>query len=185
MDDKSIENLRLNLIHADCKTFGRIFEIIVSHLQNLSEANDQSYDRKCKTTKKRVEVKASRAFEKTTKLTESNAYELLTQSNAHKKLVQSNDLKNPNYDCGIFQVKPTCFEELYYCIVFHENVYIFKINKKEITEDKAIGYSKKQHRTGKMGQFHIHAKNIDHHMQNYLYRKLNYSQILAVLNFQK
>jgi len=184
MQNYQIDCLRENLISLDGKSFGKTFEIIVTRLQDLEKASDTSHDRYCKKTENKIEIKSSRALHKVVQFTESNIADYLLNKQSAKTLVPDDKKCEYDWDCGICQVKTNCFDVLYYAVVFFDKVYIMKITKEQIKADKEIGFSNKQHRDGKMGQFHINAKNIQHHINNYLYKSLNYQQLIAILKFQ-
>lgn len=184
MQSNSTTNLRQNLIIADGKSFGKIFEIVVSRLNGLQKASDASHDRFCKKTSNRIEVKSTRAFHKVKKITEENLSDLMLERTTAKTLVP--DIKKHEYewDSGICQIKTGCFDLLYYAVVFFEKIYIFRCTSQDVLDDEQIGFSDKQHRNGKMGQFHISPKNIAHHIEKYLFHTLNYDQLIAILNYK-
>ena len=173
--------LRENIISADGKTFGGMVEIVVSKLNALNKASDSSHDRLCGATRRKIEVKAVRALNKKGKLSENNLVEIFLHSKIQKKLVTDADKKIANWDGGICQVKLECFDTLYYAAFFHDKIYIFKITPDEIINDKNISFSDKQHRGGKMGQFHLKPTCIQYHIDNYLYHTLSYAQLVAIL----
>lgn len=177
------DNLRTNFIHLDGKTFGRIFECVISRLDGYSKAQHNSHDRFCKSSSKRIEVKASRVFGYYKKINEGNMVELLLDQKTNKGLLHDHQKEFYEWNSGICQVKTDCFDFLYYCVVFYEKIYIFKITPSQILEDKKINFSKKQHRNGNMGQFHLSQSTIRHHINNYLYKTLNYQQLIAILKF--
>ena len=177
------DNLRANFIHLDGKTFGRIFECVVSRLDNYSKAENNSHDRFCKSSSKRIEVKSTRVFSSYEKINENNMVELLLNNKTSKTLLHDYQKESSEWNCGICQVKTDCFDFLYYCAVFHDKIYIFKITPEQILADKKLAYSKKQHRNGNMGQFHLSEATIRHHLDTYLHRTLNYKQLIAVLKY--
>lgn len=184
MQDSQINCLRQNLIALDGKSFGKIFEIVIARLQDLEKASDASHDRYCKKTENKIEIKSSRALHKVLQFTEENIADVLLNRQATKTLVPDNKKLDYDWDCGICQIKPNCFDMLYYAVILHEKIYIMRITAEQIKTDKNIGFSAKQHRDGNMGQFHISAKNIEHHIENYLYKSLNYQQLAAILKFR-
>lgn len=179
------DNLRQNMILLDGKTFGKIFEIVVSRLAGYTRAGDNSHDSFCESSSSKIEVKATRVFEKHEKLDDSSLVISLLENNMDKNLLFDADKNAIPWNSGICQVKLECFDILYYCAVFHDKVYIFAANGEQILTDKKFNFSKKQHRNGTMGQFHITHHTILHHINNYLYKTLNYRQLVAILKFDK
>lgn len=179
------ETLRKNMIVLDGKTFGRVFEIVVSRLAGYDKAEDNSHDRFCVSSSSKIEVKATRVFPKLKKLDESNLAASLMGKSIEKELLFDSQKNTQPWNSGICQVKLNCFDMLYYCVVFHDKIYIFVANPEEIVSDKKFNFCKKQHRHGCMGQFHITQKTISHHIENYLYKILNYKQLMAILKFEE
>lgn len=162
------------------RPFGTVGELIVDHYtEELSASNNISYDR-ISSNNEKVEVKFSRAYVKSTPLDENNLLESIvrspTKKDSHVRDLYKFELK---WDCNIQQVKPDCFEILYYGIFFRDQVYIFKIRSEQIISDTAIGYSDKQHRGNSgEGQFHIKNTNLQHHLDNYLYTNFDYEDLI-------
>jgi hypothetical protein len=177
------EHFRNNLILLEGKNFGKIFEIIVSRLANLEKAGDASHDWYCSLSSSRIEVKAIRAFFSHEKMNDGNLIEMLLEGSKSKKLVNDKRKKIDQWNGGVCQIKLNCFEFLYYCAVFYDKIYFFITTPEKISNDKKICFSKKQHRNGNMGQFHLTPQNIDHHIENYLYKQLTYKQLISILKF--
>ena len=67
---------------------------------------------------------------------------------------------------------------MYYVLFFSDIIEFFMINSDKIIEDKAIGYSDKQHRGNEgEGQFHINEKNYLHHKEHYFIQQMNYEEL--------
>ena len=81
------------------------------------------------------------------------------------------------------QIKTNCFDILWYGVFFKDMIYIFEMPKETIKKDTKIQYSNKQHRGNKdEGQFHVKNSNIQHHIDNYLYAKIDYNKLWDLLN---
>jgi len=173
-----IDILRNNIIHSDGKTFGSLFEILVTSLGDLKESNYLGHDRFCSDNQKRIEVKACRAF-KSNKKSGKKLVKWMLQENSHKSLVYDAQKNTDGWNSNIGQIKPNYFDILFYAAVFHDRIYIFAITSEQIIKEK--WYCSKQHRDGLMGQMHIGPNNIDYHIKNYLYKSLSYEQLIAIL----
>jgi hypothetical protein len=172
------DTLRNNIIHADSKTFGSMVEIIVGSIKKLMQADNNSHDRFCPEMNQRIEVKAIRAFSKS-RNKDTNIAEWMLQENPIKKLVTDNDKQKEKWEGGICQIKTDCFDILFYAVFFHDKAYVFSINPKNLLA--YAKYSKKQHRGGQMGQFHITNKTLEYHLNHHLYCVLNYDEIVQIL----
>lgn len=172
------DTLRNNIIHADSKTFGSMVEIIVGSIKNLLQADNNSHDRFCPELNQRIEVKAIRAFSKA-RSKDTHIAEWMLQENPAKKLVPDGDKQKEKWEGGICQIKTDCFDILFYAVFFHDKAYVFSINPESLlVYDK---YSKKQHRGGQMGQFHITNRTLQHHLNHHLYCVLTYAEIVQIL----
>jgi len=61
-------------------------------------------------------------------------------------------------------------------------IYVFEIPSETISKDPNIQYSDKQHRGNSgEGQFHLKNSNIQHHIDNYLYTKMDYAKLWELL----
>lgn len=172
-----IEILKENLKQMSPRRFGEKFgEWFVFNLDsNLKERLDGSHDGIY--NDKRCEIKISRALFKTSKkisLTE----ELLSSNKSFYVNSESTD----KFDCNIQQVKPKCFDLMIYGVFFDDIIYLFKTDSSTIQTDKNISYNDKQHR-GNVGegQFHIKRNNLQYHIDNFLYKKLTWQDLLKII----
>jgi hypothetical protein len=126
---------------------------------------------------KRCEIKISRAFEKSS--SKLSLTKKLLSENLLKFIDSNSDTK---FDCNIQQVKPNCFDTIIYGIFFNDIIYLFKTDSVTIQTDKNIGYNDKQHR-GNVGegQFHIKRNNLQYHIDNFLYKKLTWDELLEII----
>lgn len=169
--------LKENLKQMAPRPFGEKFgEWLVSKIEpKLKERMDGSHDGMLEN--KKCEVKISRAISKPqNKLTFSQ--KLLSDNLT--QFVKSTD--TTKFDCNIQQVKPKCFDVIIYGIFFDDVIYLFKADSETIQSDRNIGYVDKQHR-GNVGegQFHIKRNNLQYHIDNFLYRKLNWKELIQII----
>jgi hypothetical protein len=173
--------LQESIINLNTRKFGDVCEILITKIvDNLKQSDDLSYDKNLGS--KKVEIKFSRAFNKSDPITEKNIREVLLENNA-SKLINDKDKNIKKWDCNIQQVKVKCFDILYYGVCFRETIYIFKITSNQLIKDETIKFSSKQHRgnTGE-GQFHIKKNNIDYHIKKYLVKTLSYEEMWKLLS---
>jgi hypothetical protein len=175
----NIQTIKTNIRLLAPRPFGeKIGEIVLDNLiPNLSKADNNSHDRK--QGKNKVESKFARAITKTN--TKNLSFIEQLSSTASFSYVKSKSKEK--FDCNIQQVKPKCFDILYYGVIFDDYVYVFKIKSEQLLLDsKNMGYSNKQHR-GNIGegQFHIKSSNLQYHIDNYLYKKLTWTEFVKLL----
>ena len=174
-----------NLVSSICKLpprkFGDVGEILMTKIiKGLKKADDLSYDKKLDNQK--GEVKVSRAFTQTVQITKENICEVFIQDTTVVLVGDENKLEK-EWDCNIQQIKTNCFDILWYGVFFKDMIYIFEMPKETIKKDTKIQYSNKQHRGNKdEGQFHVKNSNIQHHIDNYLYAKIDYNKLWDLLN---
>ena len=171
-----------NLLKENLKTmaprpFGEAFgEWLVSIIEkDIKPRTDSSHDGIL--NGQRCEIKISRAFEKS-----SNKLSLtkkLLSENLLKFIDSNSDIK---FDCNIQQVKPNYFDIIIYGIFFNDAIYLFKTDSTTIQTDKNIAYNDKQHR-GNVGegQFHIKRNNFQYHIDNFLYKKFTWDELLEII----
>ena len=176
----NINFLQEAIINLNTRKFGDVCEILITKIVDyLKQSDNLSYDKNLGSEK--IEIKFSRAFNKSTPITEKNICEVLL-GDTGSKLIANKDKNIKKWDCNIQQVKVKCFDILYYGVCFREIIYIFKIKPNQLIEDGTIKFSSKQHR-GNVGegQFHIKKNNIDYHIKNYLVKTLNYEEMWELL----
>ena len=176
------EKIIKSIATLNTRKFGDIGEIIMNKLiPKFTKSENLSYDKNLLNEK--IEIKFSRAVSKSEPVTESNVCKVLLEDNSLELISYETDLYKKKWDCNIQQIKPECFDILYYGVCFEEYVYIFKITSKQIIEDMHIKFSNKQHRGNKgEGQFHIKNTNIDYHIKTFLYQKINYKYLWELLD---
>lgn len=175
----NLQTIKTNIRLLAPRPFGeKIGEIILDNLiLGLSKADNNSHDRK--QGKKKIESKFARAIKKV----DTKNLSFIEQLSSTASLSYVNSASKEKFDCNIQQIKPKCFDTLYYGVIFDDCVYVFKIDSKQLLKDsKNIGYSNKQHR-GNIGegQFHIKSTNLQYHIDNYLYQKLNWNEFIKLL----
>ena len=176
-----MKRLVSSICNLNTRKFGDVGEILMNKIiKELEKSDDLSYDKKLGNEK--VEIKVSRAFRRADPITESNVCKILMQDNS-SRLIKNDSKQLEKWDCNIQQVKPNCFDMLLYGVFFKDMIYLFKIPSHKISEDSNIQYSNKHHRgnTGE-GQFHLKNSNIQHHIDNYLYTKIDYEELWDLFN---
>lgn len=169
--------LKENLKQMAPRPFGEKFgEWLISKIEpSLQERQDTSHD--AILNDKKCEIKISRALLKSS--SKLSFTEKLLSDNL-RKFVKSNSLDT--FDCNIQQVKPNCFDVIIYGVFFDDIIYLFKTDSDTIKNDKKIGYIDKQHR-GNVGegQFHIKRNNLQYHIDNFLYKKLKWDELMNII----
>jgi hypothetical protein len=175
------EDLREGIFALNTRRFGSVAEVLIQRLKKLGKAKNLFHDLYDDLDRKRVEVKFSRALKKSDVLvTPDTVLQCIESATSENRLVAWEEREVAPYDCNIQQVKRAEFDVLYYGIFFSNAVVIFHIASDEIGPQ--IYYSDKQHK-GNVGegQFHVNHDTIGIHVNNYLYRKLSYEELLEVL----
>tara|TARA_B110000858_G_C17583628_1_gene372360 strand:+ start:66 stop:614 length:549 start_codon:yes stop_codon:yes gene_type:complete len=169
--------LKENLKVMAPRPFGEKFgEWLVSKIEkNLKPRIDPSHD--AMLNSETCEIKISRALEKVSNKLTFN--QKLLSENLSKFVNSTSDYK---FDCNIQQVKPNYFDVIIYGTFFNDVIYLFKTDSTTIQTDKNIGYNDKQHR-GNVGegQFHIKRNNLQYHIDNFLYKKLTWDELLQII----
>ncbi len=118
--------------------FGKIPEIMIKRMFRYAFADGTSdYDLKRKRNgkKERIEVKFScvRESEKY-KIEEDNVLKICLNnpSSDFERKVNSNEISKKKFDCNIQQVKPACFDYLYYGLFFEDKIAVFMISSDEV-----------------------------------------------------
>lgn len=161
----------------------------------LHAADDGSYDLKDDNGHK-IEVKFSRAYKKVS-LTEDNAIDICTNSSSTVYDSSEAEDKTANYDCNIEQLKPRCFDSLYYGVFFSDKIEIFHAPRSEFPDsvdsfikDKAAARKKLpgyalQHKGGEECQFHIKKTTHKHHRKHYHVKDLTYDELYDLLDSEE
>ncbi len=159
------------------RPFGEKFgEWLITQLEvDLQPRENSSHDGML--NQQRCEIKISRAI---TKPSNKLSFTQKLLSNNFSSFVDSTS--NNKFDCNIQQVKPNYFDVIIYGVFFDDMIYIFKTDSNTIKTDKNIGYIDKQHR-GNVGegQFHIKRNNFKYHIDNFLYKKLNWTELVNLI----
>jgi hypothetical protein len=129
-----------------------------------------------------VEVKFSTVRKKSDRaITEAAVLGCIQDELAANRQVNFSEWDRFDFDCNIQQIKRDQFEILYYGLFFHDVVLIFRIESDQI--GGKIYYSDKQHKGNEgEGQFHVNTKTLPIHIENYLYKKITYVELLSLLS---
>ncbi len=172
--------------------FGEFSQLMIQKDMGLHSADDNSYDLKDDEGHK-IEVKFSRAYKKIS-LTEDNVIDVCTNCSTSVYNSSEAENKSANYDCNIEQLKPRCFDSLYYGVFFADKVEIFHAPRSEFPEsvdsfkknkaaarEKLPGYAL-QHKGGEECQFHIKKTTHKHHRDNYHVKDITYEELYDLLD---
>ena len=176
------EALREGIFCLNTTRFGAVAELMVKKLVKLGKGRSQFHDLYDDVLGERAEVKFSRVRKAAnTLITESTVLRCIEEATSEERMVSLKNWHAAKFDSNIQQVKRREFDVLYYGLFFSDWVVIFHIRSDQI--DSEIGYSDKQHK-GNVGegQFHITQRNLDFHLDNYLYQTLSYDQLLELLS---
>ena len=189
---KEIEQFRQG-IFALRTNFGELAQLMIQKDMGLSPADDNSYDLKDAQGNK-IEVKFSRAYKKNIPLTERNAIKICSNCGAMVYSSDEAESISSDYDCNIQQLKPDCFDSLYYGIFFSDKIEIFHaprtafpesiasfLEDKDAARKKLPGYSR-QHKGGEECQFHIKKTTHNHHYTHYHIKDLTYEELYDLLD---
>lgn len=189
---KEIEQFRQG-IFALRTNFGELAQLMIQKDMNLLPSTDNSYDL-TDSNGNRIEVKFSRAYKKNVPLTEKNAVQICSNCGAMVYTSEEAESTYADYDCNIQQLKPDCFDFLYYGIFFADKIEIFCaprsvfpdslesfLTDKEVAREKIPSYSR-QHKGGEECQFHMKKKNHHHHRAYYHVKDLTYEELYDLLD---
>jgi len=173
-----VDALKMNIKSLSPTDFGIRFGeyMITKIISNLYKPDNTSYDKKTQDNEK-LESKWSRALKQNNK----NDFFINLFKNSSNFFVKSNTKEK--FLCNIQQIKPNCFDILYYGLIFDDKILIFKIESIKLLNDiKNIGYSNKQHRGNEgEGQFHINSLNLQYHIDNYLYKTITWDELVNLI----
>jgi hypothetical protein len=131
----------------------------------------------------KIEVKFSRATkENEARISENNVIEqCLAASSLENRILMSNETDYYSFDSNIQQVKPLCFDYLFYGLFFADYIEIYGINSADVAN--IPGFSGRQHygNDGE-GQFHLNERTISFHRDHYFLNELTYVELYNLLN---
>ena len=172
----NLETIKLNIRQMAPRPFGeRLCETIIKNMMGMGHSSTLEFDGIL--DGENYEIKFSRVIP-----AKSKKSDLLTELSSEESLHFVDSNSETNFDCNIQQVKPACFDQLIYGLIFDDGIKVFKISPKELESDSTIAYCNKQHR-GNVGegQFHITRKKLQHHIDNYLMKELSWSEFINLL----
>ncbi len=181
MQDRA-ESFRRGLFSLQTRRFGTSVEVLSDIFGDFDEPKSIHHDRTNPVNENRVEVKGSKVLENNGQpITRSNLIQQCLDNDPESRPIAFEERENKNWDCNIQQIKRVEFEELYYVLFFRDKVCVFCINSDEIAGG-GINYSDKQHKGNEgEGQFHITNKNINYHLENYLFAEYSYEAWMQLL----
>ena len=163
-----------NLFVLSPRPFGDMGEEIIKLIiPSLKERKDHTHD--ASEHDKRIEIKCSRAR---IPRKVNSLVNLLTENYSLKSASLDDLCSNNKINCIFEHIKTRYFDKLYYSIFTSDCVLVFGITPEELVQDKNISFCNKQTRDAQGdGQFHIRKSNVQHHMDNYLIKKITYDKI--------
>lgn len=184
--DRNIEQFKQGIFSLRTN-FGEFAQLMIQKDMGLHTADDGSYDLK-DDDGRRIEVKFSRAYKKVS-LTEDNAIDICTNSSSTVYDSSEAEARTANYDCNIEQLKPRCFDSLYYGVFFSDKIEVFHAPRSEFPDSvdsfvadkvaarkKLPGYAL-QHKGGEECQFHIKKTTHKHHHKHYHVKDITYEEL--------
>lgn len=178
--------LRDGIFALQTRRFGSVAECMIKRLLNCAEGQCLFHDLYDEANEHRIEVKFSRVLKEAERsVSEDNVLECILEARARERMVTFREWESFEFDCNIQQVKRKEFDILYYGLFFFDCVKIFRIESKDIKENRAGGliyYSDLQHK-GNVGegQFHINESSLKVHLDNYYYSTLTYEELYKLL----
>lgn len=195
MKKRNIEQFKQGILSLRTN-FGELAQVMLRRDMGLFPADDNSYDLK-DSKGRRIEVKFSRAYKKDIPLTAKNAIKLCTSCSAMVYSSAEAEKESSDYDCNIQQLKPDCFDSLYYGVFFSDKIEVFHAPRSafpesidSFIEDKAAARKKLpgyalQHKGGEECQFHIKKTTHKHHREHYYVKDITYEELYDLLDSEK
>src|SRR5438552_1343138 len=180
------EKLRDGIFALRTRRFGSVAECMVKRILKCSLARNLFHDLYDDALHHRIEVKFSVVQKKSERtVTEQTVVRCIEEATAEKRMVAFSEWQQQDFDCNIEQVKRKEFDVLYYGLFFSDCIKIFRIESKQIKENRRGGrihYSDFQHK-GNVGegQFHINPRTLQVHLDHYLDKTLSYNELLRLL----
>ena len=180
------EKLRDGIFALRTRRFGSVAECMVKRLLNCSLARNLFHALYDDALHHRIEVKFSVVQKKAERsVTEQTVVRCIEESTAEKRMVSFSEWQKHEFDCNIQQVKRKEFDVLYYGLFFSDCIKIFRIERKNIKENRRGGqiyYSDFQHKGNEgEGQFHINPRTLQVHLDHYLHKTLTYDELRQLL----
>ena len=193
--DKNIDQFKQGVFSLRTN-FGELAQLMLQKDMGLHPSDDNSYDLK-DDAGRRIEVKFSRAYKKAIPITASNAIDLCSNCSTMVYESSESEKKTADYDCNIQQLKPDCFDSLYYGVFFSDKIEIFHAPRSEFPDsvdsfikDKAAARKKLpgyalQHKGGEECQFHIKKTTHKHHREHSHVKDLTYEELYDLLDTEE
>jgi hypothetical protein len=180
------QKLRDGIFALRTRRFGSVAECMMKRLLHCSAGRSLFHDLYDDSLRLRIEVKFSVVQKKAEQtVTEQTVLRCIEEATAGERMVAFSDWPQHEFDCNIQQVKRAEFDVLYYGLFFSDCIKIFRIESAQIKENAQGGriyYSDFQHK-GNVGegQFHIHPRTLQIHLDHYSCKTLSYDQLRELL----
>ncbi|MCQ2604845.1 MAG: hypothetical protein MJ215_07420 [Spirochaetia bacterium] len=182
-NEQLIEDFRNGIFALNTRRFGTVAEIMIRRLYGFCYSNAVAYDLYDPRKELKIEVKFSRATkENETRISENNVIEqCLAALSLENRILMSNETDYYSFDSNIQQVKPLCFDYLFYGLFFADHVEIYGIDSADVAN--IPGFSGRQHygNDGE-GQFHLNESTISFHRDHCFQKELTYIELYNLLN---
>lgn len=184
--EEKIKEFRDGIFALRTRRFGTVAELMIEKLYKLGSSHNQFHDRFDENENKKIEIKFSTVMkENDSKINKNNVIEQCKKANLGNRALNSDQKYTEKFDCNIQQIKRKEFDILYYGLFFADKIAIFKIDSKNISDEKGnfLKYSDKQHKNNRgEGQFHLNSKNIKNHFDNYFVQWLTYEELYKMFS---
>ena len=174
--DEKIKQFRDGIFALETRRFGAVGEHVVSLLYDMTPSGTLEYD--LNHQGKRVECKFCRVLKRHPRqIRPDNIITEIMEARSDDRLISFYD-KQTDWSVNFAQIKPDCFDELYFGVFFSDCVWILHCTSDEVRQIK--GFSDKQHRGNKgEGQFGMRNQDLDEMIKRfngdgYSYEMLHY-----------
>lgn len=194
--ESQVEAFRRGLLSLRSRRFGAVGEMLVQGVAGFRRAGSLHHDLFDEAEDDRVEVKLSAVNEPwSTPLRPDTLLQCLSEA-SERRSVRFDAWRGRRFDCSFLQIKRSCFDVLFYCMLFEDVVLIFRmeasrlLSAAEIREAKAngrrldavdVGFTEKQHYGGgEGGQFRVTERTLELHLERFLHSVVSYERFLSL-----
>lgn len=124
MSDKERRDIADRLLTLSPKKAGTYMEEFCRRLHTFDTSSSGAHD--AKSQNKSIEIKCSRVISEDESSTAISLFDQMV--NASRGIINFSEGFSRSFDCNIQQVKPECFDELYYYLIFGDCILSFKAN---------------------------------------------------------
>jgi hypothetical protein len=191
---RSVKFIR-GLFSLRTRRFGTIAEILVRNLIGAEPSRSKYFD--LRANDQRVEVKFSLVLRKNDAVIDAGDIVLAVIDAGRAPPLEERSFpfaewRQHRFSCSINQIKPAEADEFYYCLAFSDCVVLFKAPSEAFRRpagtDEGVAatipnYCARQHKNSVgEGQFDINARNLQYHMDSFLFQSLTYPEVIQLLS---